>query len=84
MIRQPTLILIWEKPMRRSILCAAAALVLTACGGGNTESSVQAPGAEETAKTKALETGAAVMQDRPPIDAVNAYLDGFHSCRAAI
>ncbi|MBB5769580.1 OBAP family protein [Xanthomonas euroxanthea] len=64
--------------MRRSILSAAAAVVLTACGGGNTQSSVQAPGAEETAKTKALETGAAVMQDRPPIDAVNAYLDGFH------
>jgi len=39
---------------------------------------VQAPGAEETAKTKVLETGAAVLQDRPPIDAINAYLDGFH------
>jgi hypothetical protein len=54
--------------MRRSILTATAALALTACGGGNTESSVQAPGAEETAKTKVLETGAAVLQDRPPID----------------
>ncbi|WP_314100972.1 OBAP family protein [uncultured Stenotrophomonas sp.] len=64
--------------MYRSILSAAAALALTACGGGNTESSVQAPGAEETAKTKALETGAAVLQDRPPIEAINAYLDGFH------
>lgn len=64
--------------MRRSILSATAALALTACGGGNTESSVQAPGGEETAKTKALETGAAVLQDRPPIEAINAYLDGFH------
>ena len=63
--------------MHRSIL-SAAALALTACGGGNTESSVQAPGAEETPKTKALETGAAVLQDRPPIEAINAYLDGFH------
>ncbi|WP_237393552.1 OBAP family protein [Stenotrophomonas sp. LM091] len=64
--------------MRRPILSATAALALTACGGGNTESSVQAPGAEETAKTKALEAGAAVLQDRPPVDAINAYLDGFH------
>ncbi|WP_425507652.1 lipoprotein [Stenotrophomonas aracearum] len=29
--------------MRRSILSASAALALTACGGGNTESNVQAP-----------------------------------------
>lgn len=63
--------------MRRSIVCAAVAVALSACGGGNTESSVQAPGAEETAKTKALETGAAVLQDRPPVDAINAYLDAM-------
>jgi hypothetical protein len=32
----------------------------------------------ETAKTRALEAGAAALQSRPPIEAVNAYLDGFH------
>ena len=64
--------------MHRTILSAAAALALTACGGGNTEASVQAPDAEESAKTKVLEAGAAVLQDRPPIEAMNAYLDGFH------
>lgn len=64
--------------MRRTILCAAAALALSACGGSTTESSVQAPGSTATAKTKALEVGAAVLQDRPPIEAINAYLDGFH------
>jgi hypothetical protein len=64
--------------MHRTILSAAAALALTACVGGNTESSVQAPGAEESAKTKVLEAGAAALQDRPPIEAMNAYLDGFH------
>ncbi len=64
--------------MRPTILCAAAALALSACGGGNTESSVRAPGAEETPKTKLLDAGAAILQDRPPIDAINAYLDGFH------
>lgn len=64
--------------MHRAVVCAAVIFTLSGCGGGNTASSVQAPGAEETAKTKALETGAAVLQDRPPVDAINAYLDGFH------
>lgn len=64
--------------MHRAAVCAAVIFALSGCGGGNTASSVQAPGAEETAKTKALETGAAVLQDRPPVDAINAYLDGFH------
>ncbi len=53
-------------------------LCLGACGGRNTDSNVQSPGAEESAKTKALESGAALMQDKPPIEAINAYLDGFH------
>jgi len=64
--------------MRRSAACLAIALCLSACGGGNTESSVQAPGAEETAATRTLEAGAAALQSRPPIEAINAYLDGFH------
>ena len=52
--------------------------VLAGCGGSNTASNVKAPGAAETAKTRLLEAGAAVLQDKPPIDALNAYLDGFH------
>lgn len=64
--------------MRRIIACAGVALAVSACGGGNTDSAVQVPGGEETSKTKVLEAGAAVLQDRPPIDAINAYLDGFH------
>ena len=32
-------------------------------------------------KTKVLETGAAVLQDRPLIEAINAYLGGFHAER---
>lgn len=28
--------------------------------------------------TKVLEAGAAALQDKPPIEAINAYLDGFH------
>ena len=64
--------------MQRYFWTSALALGLAACGGGTTESSVQAPGADETARTKALDAGAALLQDRPPIEAINAYLDGFH------
>lgn len=52
--------------------------VVGGCGGGKTESGVKPPGADESAKTQALDAGAAVLQDKPPIDALNAYLDGFH------
>jgi hypothetical protein len=50
----------------------------TACGGGNTASNVTSPGQEESTKTKVLETGADALQNKPPIEALNAYLDGFH------
>jgi hypothetical protein len=36
------------------------------------------PGAAKTAKTKALESGAALLQDKPPLDSLNSYMDGFH------
>jgi hypothetical protein len=52
--------------------------LLAACGGDNSASNVKAPGAAESAKTKALDAGAAALQDKPPIEALNAYLDGFH------
>ncbi len=64
--------------MKTTWTTGALALVLTACGGADTPSKVQAPGAEESAKTKALDAGAAVLQNRPPVEALNAYLDGFH------
>lgn len=58
-------------------LCAALAVV-SACGDKETRSAVTAPGAPESAKTKVLEAGAAALQNKPPIEAINAYLDGFH------
>ncbi|QNR98838.1 OBAP family protein [Stenotrophomonas sp. 169] len=64
--------------MKTTWTTGALALMLTACGGADTPSKVQAPGAEESAKTKALDAGAAVLQNRPPVEALNAYLDGFH------
>jgi hypothetical protein len=70
-----------DKDAMRIITAALASvctmIVLTACDK-ETQSNVQAPGSAESVKTKALETGAAILQNKPPIEAINAYLDGFH------
>jgi hypothetical protein len=58
-------------------LPALACLLLAACGN-ETSSPVQAPGTETSAKTDALEAGAAVLQSKAPLAALDAYLDGFH------
>jgi hypothetical protein len=55
-----------------------AMALCAACGGENTDSTVVTPGADETAKTKALEAGADLLQDKTPLNSLNAYLDGFH------
>jgi hypothetical protein len=57
---------------------STVALVLSACGDPRTESPVTTPGQGESVKTKALEAGAAALQNKAPIEAINAYLDGFH------
>jgi hypothetical protein len=56
---------------------SAACGLLCACVA-NTKSPVDAPGSPESVPTKVLEAGAAMLQAKPPIDALNAYLDGFH------
>jgi hypothetical protein len=56
----------------------ALASFLTACGGSNSPSPVSSPGPQTSAKTDVLEAGAAVMQDKQPVQALNTYLDGFH------
>lgn len=53
-------------------------MLLASCGGGNTGSNVQTAGSEKTAKTKTLEAGTALLQNREPLEALNIYLDGFH------
>ncbi len=63
--------------IRDSALLFTLAL-LAGCGAKTTDSPVTPPGAAESAKTKLLEAGAAVLQDKPPIGAINTYLDGFH------
>jgi hypothetical protein len=60
---------------RHVLIFALAALA--GCGG-NTQSNPSAAGAGESAKTRLLESGAALLQEKPPLDELDAYLDGFH------
>lgn len=66
------------KSRPRALLALAIPLVLSACAGSNTPSNVNAPGEPVSATTQVLDAGAGLVQSRPPIDALNAYLDGFH------
>ena len=66
-------------PMRMPIATMlAACALLVSCGGSNTASQTPSPGAAKEASTRALESGASALQNKPPVEAVNAYLDGFH------
>lgn len=53
-------------------------LMMTACASSTPSSNVIAPGEAKTATTRTLEAGAALLQARAPIEALNVYLDGFH------
>jgi len=39
------------------------------------------PGADRTAKTAALETGANLMQAKAPVEKIAMYLNGFHAAK---
>lgn len=45
---------------------------------GNTPAARSAPGRPKEVSTRILETGAAVLQSKGPLRAMNLYLDGFH------
>lgn len=64
--------------MNEFVTAIAAILLLAGCGGRNTESNVDAPGEEKSAENKLLNTGADLLQDKSPLKAFSAYLDGFH------
>ncbi|HKS12594.1 MAG TPA: OBAP family protein [Pseudomonas sp.] len=53
-------------------------LSLVGCSGSDTRSPTDLPGAPKTVQTKALELGAEALQAQPPVQALSAYLDGFH------
>ncbi|MNP46818.1 hypothetical protein D3C76_1408420 [compost metagenome] len=62
----------------QSMSLPLACTLLWACSAPDTKSPVETPGRPESARTQFLEAGAATLQSKPPIDAINAYLDGFH------
>lgn len=64
--------------MKYLLVLSAIAIGTASCGGDNTGSNVQAPGAEKSAKSKTLEVGADLLQDKGPLKKINTYLDGFH------
>ncbi|WP_405124413.1 OBAP family protein [Pseudomonas alloputida] len=66
------------RPLLKSISIQLACSFLWACSAPETRSPVDTPGRPESAKTLLLEAGAATLQGKPPIEAINAYLDGFH------
>src|SRR3569833_3286347 len=53
------------------------------CGGGNTgpQSGRTAPGAPESAKSRALESAASLIQSKGPVSKISLYLDGFHASK---
>jgi hypothetical protein len=50
---------------------------LLSCGGKNTESTVNSPGQEKDTKSKTIDIGADILQNKSPLKKINAYLDGF-------
>lgn len=64
--------------MKYLIILSVIAIAFTSCGGDNTKSNVEAPGADKDAKSKTLEVGADLLQNKGPLRKINAYLDGFH------
>lgn len=55
-----------------------AATALAGCQGKDSGSPVKAPGQAESTRTRVLEGGADVLQDKAPLEAMHTYLDGFH------
>jgi hypothetical protein len=81
----------WEQSLLRAGMrkpciarpCATVVAILlgssaVGCGDDPARSPAPQVGADKSASTRILEAGAALMQERPPIKALNAYLDGFH------
>lgn len=60
------------------IVSLALVATLAACRSEDTPPQVQEPGRERTPKTRALETGANILQDVTPVEQIGIYLVGFH------
>lgn len=64
--------------MKSVILALLTSLILTGCGANNTPPQTPVPGEHTSPQLRTLETGAQIIQSRPPVEAISAYLDGFH------
>jgi hypothetical protein len=64
----------------RGAITLFVGFVAAACGGGNTppQGGETAPGADPTARTSALESGASLIQAKAPVEKIAMYLNGFH------
>ncbi len=62
----------------RQLFVLSSALLLAACGQHNTASYTDAAGAPKSAETRPLEAGAKLLQGKALLNAVSAYLNGFH------
>lgn len=71
------------KPLTRTALLLLGG-ALAGCGGDDTRPNVESPGAEKQTSTKVLETGADLLQNKPPLEQLDTYLDGFHFYNGAI
>jgi hypothetical protein len=60
------------------VVAAIAVNVLAGCGSRNAPSGTEAAGADESMRTRVLETGAAVLQGKGPLGKFNVHLDSFH------
>ena len=69
----------------RTWLCASAILFMYAPAAWPQDAGpgVSPPGAKKTAKTRALETGARMLQGNSPPEQMSVYLVGFHPMKAA-
>src|ERR687897_239500 len=64
--------------MHKLLIAIVAASCIVACGGNNTDSAVEVPGEKKSSESKLLNTGADFLQNKSPLKAFNAYLNGFH------
>ncbi len=53
-------------------------VLLLGCGSDNTSSNIKSPGAQTSANTRTLATGADLLQNKAPLRRLDMYLDGFH------
>jgi hypothetical protein len=60
---------------------AASAAIACVCGKAHAQASGSSPhaaGEPTTTRSRLLDTGAALLQTKPPLNAMNLYLNGFH------